>query len=96
MPTLKSGPLNMHRQILHFPVPTKGLEVHPHCLGELRHRQVRGAIEGRPHFLWDDIKNIPNGRHGTGMHVSLPPGVVGFRDLHWSPLHTPKCPYATN
>jgi hypothetical protein len=71
----------MHRQILRFPMPTKGLEVHPHCLGKLWHRQVRVAIEGGPHFLWDDIKNISNGRHGIGMHISLLPGVVGFRDL---------------
>jgi hypothetical protein len=73
----------MHRQILHFPVPTKGFEVHPHCLGELRHRQVRVAIEGGPHFLWDDIKNVPNYRHGVGIHVSpCCPALLDSRDLH--------------
>ncbi len=70
MPALKSSPLNMHRQILGFPVPAECLQIHPHSLGELRHGQVRGAIEGGPHFIWDDIKNVPNGRHGVGMHVS--------------------------
>ena len=32
---------------------------------------MRVAVEGGPHFLWDDIKNVPNGRHGIGMHVSF-------------------------
>jgi hypothetical protein len=94
----------MHRRILRFPVLTKSLEVHPHCLGELRHRQVRVAIEGGPHFIWDTIKNIPSGRHGVGMHISSPPGVVGLGsgtyrstmdDRHQS-LTSRRCPIHTS
>jgi hypothetical protein len=71
VPALKSSSLNMHRQILHFPVSSECLQIHPQGLGELRHGQVRVTIEGGPHFLWDDIENVSNGRHGTDMHISF-------------------------
>lgn len=70
MPASKSSTLNMHRQALRFPVPSECLRIHPQGLGELRHGQMRVAIEGGPDLLRDDIKNVPNGRHGIGMHVS--------------------------
>jgi hypothetical protein len=83
VPASKSSPLNMHRQVLRFPVSSECLRIHPQGLGELRHRQVRVAIEGGPDLIRDDIKTVPSGRHGVGMHVSpCCPVLVWFRGLH--------------
>jgi hypothetical protein len=82
----------MHRQVLRFPVPSECLRIHPQGLGELRHGQMRVTVESGPDLIWDDIKNVPNGRHGVGMHISLLPGVVGLSsgtyDLTMSPPRT--------